>query len=67
METFEAITNKEIVGNLTPDDLMVHARHMFLSTAKDLCNSQEEGERAFGDMCLETAIKLQGALDIWNI
>ena len=64
MSNFEQITTNETVGNLTPIDLLLHARHVYLSAAKDLINSQDEGEREIGLQCSETAEALQVAIDV---
>lgn len=51
-------------ADLTYDVLMVELRHSFLTSAKDMVNSQDDGERAFADMLSVCAEHLQGAIDM---
>ncbi len=62
--TFEQITNKEKVENLTALDLLLHARHLYLSAAKDLINQPSAGDREIGIQCAEAAEKLQLAIEV---
>ena len=62
--TFEQITNQEKVENLSPIDLLIHARHLYLSAAKDLINQIDLGDQELGLQCEETAEALQLAIDV---
>jgi hypothetical protein len=62
--TFEQITDQEKVGNLCPIDLLIHARHLYLSAAKDLLNRPDEGDREIGLQCAQTVEALQAAIDV---
>lgn len=67
MKTFEQITNDELVANLGPDDLMIHARHIYLSAAKDLLKDfRYENDQLLGEDCLNVALKIQEAIDCWD-
>jgi hypothetical protein len=65
-ETYEQITNKELVGNLGPDDLLIHARHNFLSAAKDLINGTGK-DLDMAIRSIESVLKIQESLDVWEI
>ncbi len=62
-KSFEEITNDELVKNLGPDDLIVHARHMFLCAAKDLCKQSHPDDQAMGHMSVDVVLSLQEALE----
>jgi len=62
--SFEEITNNELVINLTPIDLLIHARHLYLSAAKDLLKSPAQGDMNLGLQCAQTVESLQQAIDI---
>ena len=65
MKTLDQITNEERVGNLTPDELLIHARHIYLSAAKDLtafCRHPED--RKMGEQCVEVALALQAVIEM---
>ncbi len=67
MKTFEQITNEERVGNLGPDDLIIHARHVYLSAAKDLTpDARHPGDRKLGESCVDAVLALQAVIEMWG-
>jgi hypothetical protein len=65
-QDFDSLRNRGIncVADLTYDVLMVELRNAFLSSAKDMVNSRDEGEKAFCDVLSECAEHLQCAIDL---
>lgn len=62
--SFEQKTDNEKVGHLSPIDLLLHARHLYLSAAKDMINKSDPGDQEIGLQCAETAEALQLAIDV---
>lgn len=50
-------------ADLTYDVLLVELRHSYLSCAKDIISSNDEGEHAFAHLISEVAEILQDAID----
>lgn len=65
MPDLEEITNKEQVINLGPDDLIIHARHLLLSAAKDLI--KRGPDYSFGISCCQSAEKLEESLEVFYV
>jgi hypothetical protein len=65
-QSFEELKSKgaSCPADLTYDVLMVELRHTFLTSAKDMVASKNEGERVFGDMLSVCAEHLQSAIDV---
>lgn len=67
MKTLEQITNDEKVGNLGPDELLIHARHIYLSAAKDLMTDcRHPDDQKMGEHCADIACALQYAIEVWS-
>ena len=62
--SFEEITDNEKVINLTTLDLVIHARHQFLSAAKDLIKGPHPGDVEFGLSYAEKAEVLQVVIEL---
>ena len=65
MPDLEEITNRERVSNLGPDDLVIHARHLLLSAAKDLIKYPRD--YYFGIACCQSAEKLEESLEVFYV
>lgn len=64
---FEILTENQKVENLGPDDLIIHARHMFLGAAKDLCKpNQHPDDQFMGENAVNVVLGLQMALEAFG-
>lgn len=67
MKNLEQITNEELVANLGPDELLIHARHMYLSAAMDLMKDcRHQDDQKMGEHCADVALALQAAIEVWS-